>query len=617
MYVSDADADGLFSREERVLGTLDTDADSDDDAAAGPCASACPPGTPTLYASDYFESQVGWTVGPVNGGASYVSRSDPASSDADGDAFGDAAEKAAKTDPRNPDTDTDGTEDGADADPLNLPTGITSGTWTGSQMTPSGGAACNVSTCLLPPSGKLATPEVILCGATTAGCPASTGFYKVTYNGNSSIPNGNVVTVGEFRVKTTNDLLFLAKRESTESSGTRTIYFELPTVTGGVSIEYRAIGTGMQLNSISIEPVTELEFFSSTSAASASFAGIAYRAGRLTGVAPSGPLNSVPLIGGVSGAQVTGAGPNISLSSGAYQGWNARFRVDVTTKDTTPLALLGVVSGTGPGGVAEPTLDGPGGSGRFSGLKYYEYSATRKPMVSAQLYKDDVAETGKRTDISLLFMNRAGLSNVTFPVRVYGGASGAGLHSVTLEPIGRALDVQRAAGEFAGDAVLTSRVVPWSGLGLLPGHGDTPAVGQAPDVFDIRNGVSDSGTAGEVKVLANPFPNQGNFSMLGASFGTDAAYHQWSVHLTHIDAATCQPATRIIDGGGSFVDFSTAGIPAAGKQFFPPATPSATKSSFGLTPFWCDATNTAGPSVYLDRINLASRPPGGAPAITP
>ena len=328
------------------------------------------PGTPATYASDYFESQVGWTVGPVNAGASYVSRSDPASADADGDAFADAAEKAAKTDPRNPDTDTDGTADGADADPLNLPTGITSRTWTGSEMLTTN-ASCNASLCIINPSGKLATPEVNLCGASTSGgCAGATGFYKVTYNGSSSIPNGNPVTVGEFRVKTPNDVLFLAKRESSESGLTRTVYFELPTLTGGVSIEYRAIGTGMLMNSMSIEPVSSAEFFGATSASSASFAGIAFRAQRLTGTAPSGALNSVPLSGGVSGGQVTGAGPNISLSSGAYQGWNARFRVDVAAKDTTPLALLGVVSGTGAGGPAEQTIDGPGGTGRYAGLKY-------------------------------------------------------------------------------------------------------------------------------------------------------------------------------------------------------------------------------------------------------
>ena len=614
MYVSDADADGLFSREERVLGTLDTDADSDDDGAAGPCAAACPPGTPATYASDYFESQVGWTVGPVNGGAGYVSRSDPASADADGDAFADAAEKAAKTDPRNPDTDTDGTADGADADPLNLPTGITSGTWTGSQMTPSAGTGCNASVCLLPPAGKLATPEVNLCGASTSGgCAGATGFYKVTYDGASSIPNGNPVPVGEFRVKTPNDILFLAKRESSENALARTIYFELPTLTGGVSIEYRTIGTGALMNFMSIEPVSSAEFFGATSASSASFAGIAFRAQRLTGTAPSGVLNSVPLSGGVSGGQVTTAGPNISLSSGAYQGWNARFRVDVGAKDTTPLALLGVVSGAGAGTGTEVTQDGPGGTGRYAGLKYYGFTATRQPVVQAQLYKDDVAETQKRSDVSLMFMTRPGLANVTFPVRVYGGASGAGLHSVTLEPVGRALDVQRLAGEYHAapdNSVITTQSVPWSGLGLLAGHGDTPPAGMEGDVFDNRNLGSDSGTSGELQLLSG-----GIHAMNDHLFPSDAAFHQWTIHVTRTAANTACPPNFVVGSPGVNTFPDLTGLTATGRQVFPTGQ-SATRTWVALLAQSCQ-NQTPSPTVYFDRINLATRPPGGVPAIVP
>jgi hypothetical protein len=612
MYVSDADADGLFSREERVLGTVDNAPDSDGDGAAGPCASACPPGTPATYASDYFESQVGWTVGPVNGGTSYPSRSDPASTDADGDASSDAAEKAAKTDPRNPDTDGDGTADGADADPLNLPTGITTRTWTGSEMTPTSGS-CNASACIITPSGKVATPEVNLCGASAAGgCAGATGFYRVTYNGNSSIPNGNPVPVGEFRVKTADDILFLARRESTESSATRTIYFELPTLTGGVSIEYRAIGTGMLMNSISIEPVSSAEFFGATSASSAAFAGIAFRAQRLTGAAPSGALNSVPLSGGVSGAQVTTAGPNISLSAGAYQGWNARFRVDVTAKDTTPLALLGVVNGTGAGGAAETTQDGPGGAGRYAGLKYYGFTATRQPVVQAQLYKDDVAETGKRTDISLMFMNRAGLSNVTFPVRVYGGAFGAGLHSVTLEPVGRALDVQRLAGEYHAppdNSLITPQGVVWSGLGLLAGHGDAPPAGMEGDVFDNRSLGSDSGTSGELQL-----PSDGFHSMNDHLFPSDAGFHQWTIHVTKTGTTTCPPRF-VVGSPGSIAFPDLTGLTATGRQVFPTAQP-ATRTWLSLSVQVCPNLSPS-PTVFFDRINLASRPPGGVPAIVP
>jgi hypothetical protein len=309
--------------------------------------------------------------------------------------------------------------------------------------------------------------------------------------------------------------------------------------------------------------------------------------------------------------------PAISISAGAYQGWNARFRVDVTAKDTSALALLGVDSGPAAAAGGEPTIDGPGGSGRFSGLKYYDYAGTRRPVVQAQLYKDDVAEAQKRTDISLMFMNRSGLSNVTFPVRVYGGASGAGLHSVTLDPIGTALDVQRATGESNGTTLVTTQAIPWSAVGLLGGHGDTAGTGQAADIFDFRQGASESGTAGEMQLLANPFPNNGTFGMFSTYMRTDAAFHQWSLHVTRTEGGNCSPTSRLNDGVTS-TNVNLFGIAAggAGKQFFATA-PSATLSQFSISPAWCDATNNAGPTVYFDRINLATRPAGGAPAIAP
>ena len=102
-YVSDEDGDGLFSREERLYGSSDTDPDSDDDGL-----------------SDLEEIREGWNV--FSSLPTYVKRphvfSSPTAADADGDGLNDAAERAKGTDPNRADTDGDGVDDSTDAAPL-------------------------------------------------------------------------------------------------------------------------------------------------------------------------------------------------------------------------------------------------------------------------------------------------------------------------------------------------------------------------------------------------------------------------------------------------------------------------------------------------------------------
>ena len=98
MYVRDMDKDGLWAREEAVLGSSDSDTNSDSD---------------TL--DDFAEAREGWNVSVV-GKATYKAFSDPSDEDVDQDGVLDHEEKAAGTDPRLSDTDGDGRSDRLEID---------------------------------------------------------------------------------------------------------------------------------------------------------------------------------------------------------------------------------------------------------------------------------------------------------------------------------------------------------------------------------------------------------------------------------------------------------------------------------------------------------------------
>jgi hypothetical protein len=100
VYLNDADGDGIFDREEYLLGTDKNNADTDGD---------------TL--TDYEESKTGLEV-TVAGDDPYHTYSDPRSGDTDGDALDDHLEFEQGTDPMAVDTDRDGQSDASDDDPL-------------------------------------------------------------------------------------------------------------------------------------------------------------------------------------------------------------------------------------------------------------------------------------------------------------------------------------------------------------------------------------------------------------------------------------------------------------------------------------------------------------------
>ena len=102
-YIEDSDGDGVFNREEYLLGSRRDVADTDGD---------------TL--SDYDETRVGWEVAVVNM-TPYEVFPDPRFSDFDGDFLSDVTEFSLGTDPYLKNTDGDEQDDTTDPFPLSPP----------------------------------------------------------------------------------------------------------------------------------------------------------------------------------------------------------------------------------------------------------------------------------------------------------------------------------------------------------------------------------------------------------------------------------------------------------------------------------------------------------------
>jgi hypothetical protein len=100
VYLQDSDRDGIYDREEYLLGTDKRKVDTDGDGL-----------------NDYEESKGGWKVA-VAGRIPYDVFPDPRFSDLDGDFLSDLTESHLGTDPFLKDTDRDGQSDSTDDNPL-------------------------------------------------------------------------------------------------------------------------------------------------------------------------------------------------------------------------------------------------------------------------------------------------------------------------------------------------------------------------------------------------------------------------------------------------------------------------------------------------------------------
>ena len=103
VYLLDSDGDGIFDREEYLLGTDKNNPDSDGDGL-----------------SDYQETKQSWVVW-VQGKEAYQVFSDPRFIDFDKDFLSDSTERQMQTDPNLFDTDRDGLSDNIDPYPTSLP----------------------------------------------------------------------------------------------------------------------------------------------------------------------------------------------------------------------------------------------------------------------------------------------------------------------------------------------------------------------------------------------------------------------------------------------------------------------------------------------------------------
>ncbi len=123
VYMEDRDGDGLFEREEAILGTSDSGEDVTDNATGEDTPDGLLDGFDTDRdgLSDFVEARVGWVVDityDVTRNVSYKVLANPRAADADGDGWTDPEEQAAGTDPSNADTDDDTLADPVDPDPL-------------------------------------------------------------------------------------------------------------------------------------------------------------------------------------------------------------------------------------------------------------------------------------------------------------------------------------------------------------------------------------------------------------------------------------------------------------------------------------------------------------------
>ncbi len=499
-FLADADADFLFDRQERLLGSSDVNRDTDGDSATGPRPA---PATGN-YASDYFEASVGWMVPYPSASQAYRAYASPVSCDGDGDASPDGPgpgtpvrgtcptnspyppEAVRKTDPTDHDTNDDGLDDGSDPAPLTPPIKpVASGQWSGRQMQATNGVPLGEDGWWLRVGGEIRPPALALCGTKGAGpCANATGYYRLTWTLAPYPQEGLEVgpQVGHWRVASQEPgqpeptIWMTALRPSLPGDMQRgglpgpaptprdhELYFHLPQNARNVALTFDAEYTDVSVARATLEPISRQDYLaaavSATGQPNPRFAGIAFPGQDLAqakGTAPDG-AQAIRIDGPAQNQPdytLASWGPpeGLNIPAGGFRA-SFQMRIGNTTVQDDLVTTLGVTQGaTNP---PQETVVG-GASGLTTPTD------TRFSLVSGHLWRKDFFVPGALRVFNLFFDERTSSQNLSFPVTVSPSSGTLTLDHVVLDlaPDATTLTNPDPQGSFRG--------LPYSGLGFPP-----------------------------------------------------------------------------------------------------------------------------------------------------
>jgi hypothetical protein len=578
-FMVDADNDGLLDRQERFIGSSDTSADSDGDAATVPCASECPRGVAAgmPYASDYFEAFVGWQAGATTlqdaspNRPAYQVRSDPTTCDGDDDGSYDGPgacsdgladrkppgigdELARGTDPVKPDTDGDGRQDGLDASPLqgSPPAPAKSVVFTAAEMATCAAVANQPTRCAANTQGAtIESPEFLLCGSasTTSGCTqpgAPTGLYRLDWDlGTSTTRPGNGKEIqGRFEVLEGDRPVLRVDLDRDEqvrrSAADEREAFFFATSKPSTSLRVRFTNTSPQggafgtttaqsVGSLEINEVADAKLFLDQSA-NTNLAGIAIPAAMLNGTsatrhAAGDADGEVPLPGGVTTgptlvSSTVGTTYGISLP-GLQIGWRARFGVRAEGPGTSARdVVLGVTASKSADSNRfgqDVLVDGPDG-------KAFGAAQPRLPMVQGRLPTANLAPASSphAAAVSELFESGSNPLHRVAAVVHKSGDQAITLTSFTLDPVGDSVRQYVAAG---------STIVNWLAAGFRPGTSFPNGLFGEGGGYDQENGAIYTEPDGSVRIETTDGGDAFYSKTITTKVNTpvSTSFHRWSV----------------------------------------------------------------------------------------
>ena len=448
--------DGLFSREERLLGTSDADRDSDGDSATG----KGPDGT--RYASDFFESSVGWSSPFPKDKEPRQVYSSPTSCDVDGDGSPDGpgtpaapkrpcpesqygTELSQRSDPTYPDTNGNGVLDGADAKPVDAFT--TGAAWRPSDLRSAPGPGKDAPAPVLSADGwtlskpgqTVSTKPLGICAASGGGdpCAGSGGYYRATWTMTATTETSTIqdVSQGSWTVTSggancevsvppppgCNDLL-QAKLEASEvQSGGQDfeLYLHLRTSPSDLQLAYTQAAGSTLISGLKLEPLSSTEYLAG--AERPGFAAISFPGGDLTpgdsAVAPSG-AQALKIAAGSQQSpfamRAWGSAAGFDLPPGGYRAAFA-LRIGNNALDDDQIATTDVSWSPSAPPSREPIADT---SANAQGViaptaGNYDDPMVRRPIAAGRVWRGDFAQANQLQYMNVLFEQRGTSSNVS------------------------------------------------------------------------------------------------------------------------------------------------------------------------------------------------------------